>query len=84
MKCANCGQGRYAHPVSPELQCAEFRIPWPAPTPEMLETPEFKVIWSCIKAWDINVPDAYRGQCRATGNHVRAILDAIHMQRETL
>lgn len=24
-KCANCGHERYAHPVSPELQCPEFR-----------------------------------------------------------
>ena len=53
------------------------KIPWPDPTPEMLETPEFNAIWECIKYWDINVPGAYRGYCGATGNHVRAILDAL-------
>ena len=51
--------------------------PWPDPTPEMLESPEFEAIWQCIKRWDINVPDAYNGYCGATGNHVRAILDAL-------
>lgn len=52
-------------------------IPWPAPTPEMLKSPEFEAVWMCIKKWDINVPDAYAGYCGATGNHVRAILDAL-------
>lgn len=51
--------------------------PWPDPTPEMLATPEFESVWQCIKRWDINVPDAYVGYCGATGNHVRAILDAL-------
>jgi len=51
--------------------------PWPDPTPEMLETPEFEAVWQCIKRWDINVPDVYAGYCGATGNHVRAILDAL-------
>lgn len=50
---------------------------WPDPTPEMLASPEFNAIWDCIKRWDINVPDAYVGYCGATGNHVRAILDAL-------
>lgn len=50
---------------------------WKDPTPEMLDTPEFKAIWQCIKPWDINVPDAYSGYMGATGNHVRAILDAL-------
>ena len=50
---------------------------WPDPTPEMLETPEFNAVWDCIKKWDINVPDVYRGYCGANGNHVRAILDAL-------
>jgi hypothetical protein len=49
---------------------------WPDPTPEMLASPEFEAIWQCIKRWDINVPDIYGGYCHATGNHVRAILDA--------
>lgn len=52
-------------------------IPWPDPTPEMLQDPQFNAIWSAIKGWDINVPGAYGGYCGATGNHVRAILDAL-------
>lgn len=50
---------------------------WPDPTPEMLDSPEFEAVWQCIKTWDINVPGAYGGYCGATGNHVRAILDAL-------
>ncbi len=50
---------------------------WPNPTPEMLATPEFEAVWQCIKSWDINVPAAYNGYSGATGNHVRAILDAL-------
>lgn len=50
---------------------------WPDPTPEMLKTLEFEAVWQCIKRWDINVPDQYSGYCGATGNHVRAILDAL-------
>jgi hypothetical protein len=43
----------------------------------MLQTPEFEAIWQCIKTWDIHVPGAYFGYSGATGNHVRAILDAL-------
>lgn len=43
----------------------------------MLATPEFEAVWQAIKEWDINVPAAYEGYCGATGNHVRAILDAL-------
>lgn len=50
---------------------------WPDPTPEMLASPEFEAVWQLIKSWDINVPEAYSGYCHATGNHVRAILDAL-------
>ena len=50
---------------------------WPDPTPKMLASPEFEKVWQCIKRWDINVPAAYGGYCGATGNHVRAILDAL-------
>lgn len=53
---------------------------WPDPTPEMLLDPRFEAIWQVIKSWDINVPAAYGGYCGATGNHVRAILDALAMQ----
>ena len=50
---------------------------WPDPTPEMLDQPDFNAIWDCVKTWDINVPHAYEGYCGATGNHARAILDAL-------
>jgi len=52
-------------------------IAWLDPTPEMLDDPKFGAIWQTIKSWDINVPGAYNGYCGATGNHVRAILDAL-------
>jgi len=65
--------------INKELVAADYRPrkAWPDPTPEMLETSMFEAIWQCIKSWDINVPDAYNGYCGATGNHVRAIMDAI-------
>lgn len=50
---------------------------WPDPTPEMLQDPKFNAVWHVIKSWDINVPEVYSGYCGATGNHVRAILDAL-------
>lgn len=50
---------------------------WPDPTPEMLASSQFEAIWQVIKSWDIAVPGAYYGYCGATGNHVRAILDAL-------
>ena len=50
--------------------------PWPDPDAAMLDTPEFEAVWQAIKSWDISVPGAYSGYCGATGNHVRAILDA--------
>jgi hypothetical protein len=52
-------------------------VDWPDPTTEMLADPRFEAVWQVIKTWDINVPSAYGGYCGATGNHVRAILDAI-------
>lgn len=56
--------------------------PWPDPTPEMLQGDDlFDAIWNTIKAWDINVPYAYGGYCGATGNHVRAIYDAVKNSR---
>lgn len=51
---------------------------WPDPTQEMRETDAYEAIWQCIKTWDISVPQAYSGYCGATGNHVRAILDALN------
>ena len=51
---------------------------WLDPTPEMLAgDPLFDAIWNQIKSWDINVPEVYGGYCGATGNHVRAIYDAV-------
>jgi hypothetical protein len=50
---------------------------WPDPTPDMLASPQFDAVWQCIRTWDIAVPAAYTGYCGATGNHVRAILDAL-------
>jgi len=56
----------------------ENLIPWPDPTPEMLESPEFEAVWGAIKTWDIEVPGTSPpGYSGATGNHVRAILDAL-------
>lgn len=55
-------------------------IPWPAPLPEELSTPDFEAIWRVIKTWDINVPEAYNGYCGATGNHVKAILDSLKLK----
>lgn len=52
-------------------------IPWPDPEPDMYEDPRAEAIWRAINSWDINVPEVYQGYCGATGNHVRAILDAI-------
>jgi hypothetical protein len=50
---------------------------WPDPSDSMLADERFERIWQVIKSWDIAVPDAYTGHCGATGNHVRAILDAL-------
>jgi len=61
----------------------EPRRPWPDPTAAMLETDAFERVWQCIKRWDINVPDVYGGYMGATGNHVRAILDAIRAASPT-
>ena len=51
---------------------------WQDPTPEMLKDPMFDAIWNVLRTWDISVPEAYDGYCGATGNHVRAILDAVN------
>ena len=56
----------------------EPRLAWPDPTGKDLKNPLFHVIWECIKKWDINVPNAYVGYCGATGNHVKAIMDALN------
>lgn len=64
----------------PALKLADaFRatLTWPGPTPEMLADPLFEAIWQAIKTWDINVPGAYSGYMGATGNHARALFEAI-------
>lgn len=66
-----------ARPVGVSGGQAELRVPWLDPTPEMLADPVFNTIWAAIKHWDINVPGAYSGYCGATGNHARAIFDAV-------
>lgn len=54
------------------------RPPWPDPTPAMLaKDPLFEAIWQVIRTWDINVPEQYNGYTGATGNHARAIYDAV-------
>jgi hypothetical protein len=50
---------------------------WPDPEPWMLDDPLFNSIWQIIKSWDISVPGAYNGYCAATGNHARALFDAL-------
>lgn len=50
---------------------------FPAPIQEMLNSSEFNVLWECMKSWDIRVPEVYDGYCKTTGNHVRAILEAL-------
>jgi hypothetical protein len=56
---------------------------WPSPTPEMLDDPQFNAIWDVIQTWDINVPHIYEGYVGASGNHVRAILDALRRLEDT-
>lgn len=83
MECPDCQQTPDWQPDTPQESSATTTpeapgdVPWPDPTPEMLNTPEFNAIWDCIKRWDINAPSVHRGYCGATGNHVRAILDAL-------
>lgn len=63
--------------IGPDGLVVGASIPWPDPTPEMLDDPKFNLIWEVIRSWDINVPGAYSGYCGATGNHARAIFDAL-------
>lgn len=68
------GEERHVGPRSFPFQ----RPDWPDPAPEMLDSdPLFDAIWKVIKTWEINVPQVYVGSCGATGNHVRAIYDAV-------
>jgi len=53
------------------------RVEWPDPLPGMLERADFWAVWRVVTTWDIAVPGAYEGYSGATGNHVRAILDAL-------
>ncbi len=73
-----------APPLSPEFiaeitkhnQQLRKRV-WRNPSQDMLDSPEFEAVWKCIRTWDVNVPEVYIGYMGATGNHVRAILDAL-------
>ena len=47
----------------------------PEPTPEMLASPEFEAVWQVIKNWEVDHGGGMRSG--ATGNDVRAILDAL-------
>jgi hypothetical protein len=60
-----------------------FDPSWADPEPGMYDDPRAEAIWQAIKRWDINVPGAYRGYCGATGNHVKAILDALRAVPQT-
>jgi hypothetical protein len=71
----------YAIELDREYHPIMARVDWPDPTQEMLAHPEFEAIWQVIKTWDINVPYVYQGYMGATGNHVRAILDALYSIR---
>jgi hypothetical protein len=51
--------------------------PLPEPSAGMRTSAAFEVVWSCIKSWDIHVPESYAGYCGATGSHVAAILQAL-------
>jgi len=49
---------------------------WPEPESRHFADPRFDQIWEAIKMWDIEVRGK-GGREGATGNHVRAILDAL-------
>lgn len=49
----------------------------PNPSEEDLKSQEFNAIWKVIKAWDVNVPEYYRGYCGANGSHVMLILNEL-------
>lgn len=48
-----------------------------APTSEMLTDPLFGAILGVIRRWEITVPGTHNGHCIPTGDHARAILEAI-------
>lgn len=55
----------------------ESALGMPDPTENDLKTHAFNIIWEAIKGWDIAVPGKYEGYTGATGNHVKAIYDAL-------
>jgi len=61
----------------------EDKIELPDPTPEMMKSLEFNAIWDLVKTWSICVPGVGGNGVydTATGNHVRAIIDAIRKAR---
>lgn len=78
MKCPHCNDE--PDPTTTCQVCGRVgpqTIPWQDPDIEMLALPEFDAVFRVIKGWDIAVPGAYAGYESATGNHVKAILDAL-------
>lgn len=67
-----------------EPECGCRGLPWPDPTPAQLVDPVFGAIWNAIRTWDIHVPrvDGDGMRSGATGNHARAIFDALPKVRE--
>ncbi len=55
-------------------------IPWDDPEDRDLMNDDFLAIWEAIKTWDINVPEAYKGYCGATGNHCIHIMQALGLK----
>ena len=78
LDCPNCGA---AYDGSRNHAKRLLELSWLDPTPEMLQSPEFEVVWRTIEEWDISVPHAYMGRCKATGNHAAAILYALQAIR---
>lgn len=86
LDCPMCGAAydrsrSYAQRVDASLIRRDGLLPFLDPTPEMQRSPEFEAIWEVIRDWDIGAPRHHEGRCGATGNHVRAILDALSQVR---
>lgn len=67
----------FTHHIFDTPEWLARQIEMPDPTPEMLEDPLFENIWSVIKTWDINVPNAYHGYMGANGSHAAMIYNNI-------
>lgn len=75
---------RCAPKEAPDEPKTSGSTPWPDPTLEMMKDPRFDKIWKAIKKWDIANPAAYCGYSGATGNHIRAILEALDANEPTV